>query len=62
VLGKGLEHGLHMSHTTYLALAAATSMLAVVVARAGRVGCGVCAGKGAEGESVLMMRRRKPGL
>ena len=48
-------------HITYLLRAAATSMLAasmLVVGRAGRVGCVVCAGKGAEGESVLMMMTR----
>ena len=36
-LGKGVEHGLHTSTTTYLALAATTSMpsmLAAVVERA----------------------------
>ena len=44
-------------HTTYLSLAASTSMLFMLVAvveRAGRC-CGVWAGKGAEGESLLRM-------
>lgn len=56
-LGKGLEPGLHMISTTYLALAAVTSMpsmLAVVVERAGRC-CGV-GGKGRRRrERVLRM-------
>ena len=55
-LGKGLEHGLHMITTTYLSLAASTSMLAasmLVVGRADRVGCVLCGREGEEGESVF---------
>jgi len=34
--GKGLEHGLHTSTTTYLARAATTSMLSMLAAVVGR--------------------------
>jgi hypothetical protein len=65
-LGKGLEHGLHTISTTYLALAAVTSMpsmlAGLVVERAGRVGCVVCAGRERkEGACLMMMRRTTDG-
>jgi hypothetical protein len=65
-LGKGLEHGLHMITTTYLALAAVTSMQSMlaglVVERAGRVGCVVCAGRERkEGACLMIMRRTTDG-